>query len=158
VDVTFDQVTTEGTFTAEYFQPPVDELSAELFNSMNFILLSDPMQFWDVTFDGTFEGPVTMTLGYGDSDLLIPEQYITVFHQLPSGGWEALPVIERNLDDNWMTVTTTGFSLFALGALLAVPEPSTFVLTTPPCYRWALSAGDVDDGSRSERFDTQNPA
>lgn len=122
-DVTFDNVTTEGTFTAEYVPTAVADLTSEITNNVNFGLPGDPMQLWDVTFDGVFTGLVTLTFGYDDSILSLPEDQLSIFHQLPDNSFEKLPTLAHDLAANTITVQTSSFSSFVLGA---VPEPSTY--------------------------------
>ncbi|MDP6546234.1 MAG: leucine-rich repeat protein [Phycisphaerae bacterium] len=124
VDVVFDNVSSGGTFSAEFSEIAVGDLDQEAIDALTFLLPGDPFQSWAVSFDGTFDSLVTLTFGYDDSNLTMPEESLLILHH--SGGeWEMLPVIARDMDANTITVTTTGFSTFALGA---IPEPATLSL------------------------------
>ncbi len=126
VDLLFDAVATGGTVRGEYAPTPIADLSPEDLAAMGFLLPTDPLQLWSLEFDGDFSGDVQLTFCY-DDNLLVPgisEDMLYVYHQT-AGGWEQLPVVSRDLVGNTITVTTTSFSDFALGA---VPEPSSAAL------------------------------
>jgi len=125
IDFHFEEITAGGVLTGQYKPTPIDELSPGDIDAVNFLLPSDPLSIWAINFGGQFEGTVMLTFCYDDSNLLIPEAYLAIWHKLPSGVWEMLPVISHDMDANTLTVTTTSFSDFALGA---VPEPATLSL------------------------------
>ena len=101
---------------------PNQKYPAELVDTIDFFLPSDPLQIWAIDFDGEFEGIVTLTLGYDDAGLLVPEENLRIYHQLEDiPYWEILPVVSHDLLNNRITVTTTGFSDFVLGAVIPLP-------------------------------------
>ena len=129
LDAVFDDVTGGGSFTSEYIQVPQNDLDDLLggINSgaANFAIGYDPVQLWDINFDGEFSGPVEVTFGYDDTNLTLQqEQNISIWH-FEDNEWVSLPKIGIDTTANTVTVITTSFSPFVLSA---VPEPSTSVL------------------------------
>ena len=127
LDITFAD-TTGGTLTADPTLVPLSEVASILGGSaIEFVLIGDPLRLWDLDYTGSFTGPATVTFNYGDAtgpggD----ESTLAIYHYLEgSGTWELLPILARDLVANTITVQTTSFSPFALGA---VPEPGTALL------------------------------
>jgi hypothetical protein len=105
--------------TAEYVKAP----PAEVPDEFQFLLRpGNPLQLWDIEFDGTFGGTATLTFRYDDSMLLGPEHNLMVFHRKTAGGVEKLPILAHDLIGNTITVATSSFSLIALAV---IPEPSS---------------------------------
>ncbi len=135
IDYVFDAVLTEGVFKAEYFRTPIDELDTGLVGSASFVLPGDTLQYWDLAMRGVFEGQVVLTFTY-DENLLsaeIAEAELGIYHQFADGSFELLQVLDRDLDNNTITVSTGGFSNFVLGV---VPEPGSItclVLLSASC-------------------------
>ena len=133
VDVTFDNVTADGTFTAEFgqitepdFQAAMQQLAAGAGN-VNFALPTDPVSFWDISFDGTFTGSVELTFGYDDSNLLVPAETDLEIYHYDGSSWTALTKVGQDIVANTITVRVNSFSPFALG-VATIPEPSTLLL------------------------------
>ncbi|MDP6542920.1 MAG: PEP-CTERM sorting domain-containing protein [Phycisphaerae bacterium] len=125
IDFFFEEITVGGVLTVVYNPTPIDELTPEYIDTIDFFLPGDPLEIWDIDFDGEFDGIVTLTFAYDEANLIVPEEHLRIYHQLLDSSWEVLPVISRDLDNNTITVTTTSFSDFAVGA---VPEPATLSL------------------------------
>ncbi len=117
----FDQVTQGGTLTADYEPTPLDELTSEMVQSMDFILASDPLQMWHLEFDGEFDGTAAVTFCYDDTCLFpgYPEASLEIFHRNDANIWEMLPKLNQDLLANTITVEATDFSPMVIG----VPEP-----------------------------------
>ncbi len=130
IDYLFDRVESTGTLRAEYFRTAEADLDPDLAAAIDFALTGETAQLWDMGFDGSFTGPITLTFTY-DPALLGPdinEALLGIQHQLPDGSFVLLPVLDRDLDNNTITVSTDGFSSFVL---CVVPEPGTLILLLP---------------------------
>ncbi len=126
----FDQVDAAGTVRAEFFRRLFADLDPDLAAAIDFALTGETAQLWDMGFDGSFTGPITLSFTY-DPALLGPdinEALLGIQHQLPDGSFVLLPVLDRDLDNNTITVSTDGFSSFVL---CVVPEPGTLILLLP---------------------------
>lgn len=126
VEATFDSVSAGGQFTADHVNVDAGaDLTEFEFSSFNFQLAGDTVQLWDLSFDGTFDGNVILSLVY-DESLLAPEQdeaELAIYHYT-GGDWELLPTLAIDTFANIITVQTDGFSPFALGSTAAVPAPA----------------------------------
>ncbi|MCP4002893.1 MAG: hypothetical protein GY725_01730 [bacterium] len=129
VQATFDNVVTPGTFTAEACEVPADDVEdlSGPFCGLNpgaltFGLPTDPVLFWDLDFDGTFTGEITLTFGYGDAQLAsgFNTENFAIYHDEGGG----LVSIDTSIDSVAKTVTVQVSSLspFVLGkAAVGVP-------------------------------------
>jgi len=125
-EYTVPNVTGAGVIQADYKTSSWYDLTEAERQGSEFHMFSDPMQFWDITFDGTFEGTATLTFAYDDTTLGdILEEQLIVWHRTGPDSWEGLTKVSQDLDANTITVLTDSFSPFALGA---VPEPATMSL------------------------------
>lgn len=86
-----------------------------MIDETEFRLSGDPAQAWNVSFSGSFTGTVEITFSY-DPDLLTVHEYELLIYHNDQGVWTELPVVGRDSFANTITVTTTSFSLFVLGA------------------------------------------
>jgi formylglycine-generating enzyme required for sulfatase activity len=125
IDFQFSDVTVAGAVIGEFATVPVDELPSGFDDPSVFISGSDPAQMWSIEFSGEFEGPVELTLCYDDTNLVVDEELLIIQHYISGVGLEALPVLDRDLVNNTITITTDSFSNFALAE---VPEPATVAL------------------------------
>lgn len=73
IDYLFQEVAVEGILTADYIVTPLANVDPGLATTIDFLLLSDPTQFWDMNFTGEFNGTVQLTIAYDDSNLIFPE-------------------------------------------------------------------------------------
>lgn len=132
VEVSFDSVTQDGTFTSDAQVTEAGNLDVVLdvtvapeFEVTN----DDAVQLWELDFDGQFQNDAELVFGY-DELLLgdIPEEELAIYHFDESlQVWESLPVLERDTTRNWLRVRTRNFSPFVLG-VSAIPEPTSTVL------------------------------
>ncbi|MDB4766619.1 PEP-CTERM sorting domain-containing protein [bacterium] len=137
VEVSFDIVEEEGTFTSDAQMTDVEALAETIGVSVapDFELASEESaQHWELGFDGMFvnEGRpgAELVFGYDELSIDVAEEDLAIFHfDELSGQWEELEVIERDLVRNSLRVRTSSFSPFVLGAVTtAVPEPSSAVV------------------------------
>jgi hypothetical protein len=119
----FGSVDDAGVVTVEQTTPGA--LPPGTWDAVDFIVNTNPATVWSIDFDGTFSGSVDLTFTYDESGLLMAEEHLRMYHHTAGGYWEQLPIIDRDLDANTITVRTDSFSPFALGA---VPEPGTVTL------------------------------
>lgn len=129
VDVSFDSTDAAGEFSADYML--LDDADAIL-GDAEFKASGDPTQAWNISFTGSFSGSVEITFSYDPALLTVPEPQLRIYHNV-QGAWTELPFVSRNLLANTITVTTTSFSLFALGIDLnapAIPTVSEWNLIT----------------------------
>jgi len=115
VEATFAD-TTGGTLSVGFAPAPVDEDLADLLDapaSIDFQLPADPVLLWEIDYDGSFSGEVTLTFQYDEASLLIPETELRVEH-FENGSWVPLPKVAQDLVADTITVTTTSLSPFAL--------------------------------------------
>ena len=127
--VTFTEVGMPGTLSVEQIVVPADaELTNYELAPLTFRTAGNAMQVWQFEFDGTYYGPIALTLHYLDTLLSdgVDENSLDVFH-FENGEWRALPVVDRDSLNNTITVTTHSFSPFALG-MHPVPEPAGWLL------------------------------
>lgn len=118
-----------GTLSVEQIVVPADaELTNYELAPLTFRTAGNAMQVWQFEFDGTYYGPIALTLHYLDTLLSdgVDENSLDVFH-FENGEWRALPVVDRDSLNNTITVTTHSFSPFALG-MHPVPEPAGWLL------------------------------
>jgi hypothetical protein len=118
-DFTFGEVTEEGDFSIVYEPTLAVQLEDVIEDpvGVSFGLPTNPAQLWEVTFDGTFTGMLTLTFGYDDTNLGagVSETDLTIQHFV-GGQWVALTTIAQNTAANTITVETGSLSQFALGA------------------------------------------
>jgi probable HAF family extracellular repeat protein len=95
------------------------------FQPQDPIMPGDPCRYWELRFDGSFAGPLTLSFGYDDATWAAVEGALEVYH-FDGTAWAALPVLARDPLGNTITVQTTSLSPFLLG--VPVPEPSTGAL------------------------------
>ena len=158
VDVSFSNVTDAGFFNVEYNTPTLAELSTYLPPGaaplVDFGLPGDPLQVWDLDFDGTFAGLATVTFGYDDTILTIPETSLGMYHYDDDlDVWEYIStgfIIDTVA--NTITIDLDSFSPFMLGAapIAAVPEPSAASMAAVGLlglafWDWPSTAGDVNE-------------
>ena len=134
VEVSFEEVIDSGTFTSTADVTALDQLEEVLAVTVepNFeVANEDAVQAWDLNFDGEFANEAELIFGYDELLLDVPEDELAIYHfDEATGLWEILPILERNRERNWIRVRTTSFSPFVLGAVSAVPEPSSTSLLT----------------------------
>ena len=123
IDFEFSSIDGEGVLSVEPLN--LNDMTPEETAAINFVAPTNPITLWNIDFDGTFTGPVSLTFNYDESSLLIPEEQLRIFHRNILGEWEMLPVIEHDMDANKLTVQTDSFSPFAMGS---IPEPTTMSL------------------------------
>ena len=147
VDLTFSSIDAPGDFSADYM---VLEDGDIMIGEAEFLLPGDPAQAWNVTFTGEFSGTVEITFAYDPALLTVPEAELRVYHRV-GGVWTDLPVVSRDAAAHTITVTTTSFSLFALGVSLNGPCP----VAAPPAPEAVavarnryLSFADANPGTR----------
>jgi PEP-CTERM motif len=137
IDLSFADVTTAGDVTAQAIDttglslPAIEALSSVT----NFQLAgSATAQIWNVSFDGAFTGTATLTFNY--DPVLAGAGTLSILHFNETlGEWENLGGTVDTLNHT-ITVDTTSFSPFAL--VVAVPEPSSWVLGALACGSLAL--------------------
>lgn len=124
VDFSFEKVTEIGNFFAEYSIPDEFEIQTRIdegeFSAFTFAA-AGTVQLYEVEYDGTFDGDLTLVFGY-DASLLPPgfdPLDLRMYHYY-SGAWHDLagtvdPVAQT------ITITTDRLSPFAVGT---VPEPA----------------------------------
>lgn len=96
-------------------------------------LVGDVFSMMDLSLiDSTQTGTATLTFNYGTTEILnqltalgINEEELLVFRLIGAGNIEQLPSVSIDTAANTLTVTTTGFSGFAIGIN---PEPASFLL------------------------------
>lgn len=137
LDANFIQ-TSGGELTAEHLEIPVSELpawAAPLMDTAAFelVIVGDPMQIWEVGYDGTFTGCpsaslpdcVELTFHYDDQALAVPEADLQIFH-FEDGSWVPLEKTDQDLVANTITVVTASFSPFLLAATASPTSSLTF--------------------------------
>ncbi len=123
---TFPSITTPGTLLAT--AGPLAVLSQQIQNDFQtfpgYALVGAGTAAWTVAFDGQFTGSVTMKFGYDPALLagLDPSHLVMIRRDTTTGAMSVLPA--TLIGGNTIQVQSPGFSTF----VLAVPEPSTFVL------------------------------
>ncbi len=124
-DVMFDNVTADGMANVDYAAIQSWD-NPERFGiaGFDYTPVGSRPQIWDVEFDGTFDGEVTLTFCY-DELLLegISEEDLRIAHYA-DGQWELLTNLALDPAANTITVSADTLSPF----LLTVPEPTTFGL------------------------------
>ena len=127
VEATFENVTAGGLLIGDFAATHIADLTPELADSIDFLLLTDPLQMWEIDFTGAFSGQITLTFGYDDTNLLpgMAEEDLGIFHRLDNGTWELLDPVALDTVNNTVSVETASLSTFAIGA---VPEPAAMSL------------------------------
>lgn len=139
IDASFDNVTIPGNLTAEYTQTEThedwQEIMQEVFagnegspgaDVIDFRLSGFPVQHWDITFEGEFEGEAELTFAYDDTILTRPEETLEIRHYNEgTHRWERLETIFHDLEANTITVLTSSFSPLVLAS---VPEPTSLLI------------------------------
>lgn len=134
VDVVFDDATTEGTFSADFFQPTTQAelenlLGAEAAGLLDFQLATDPTQMWQLDFSGDFSDQVTLSFGYDDTGLSSKEEAHLRIRHFVDGIWTT-PSQQVFKSSNTIVLTVDSFSPFVLSSVVIIPEPSTLILAT----------------------------
>jgi hypothetical protein len=107
----FGEVETAGFLSASYLVDP----PANAPDEFDFLIRpGNPTQFWDIEFDGTFDGSVMIELKYDDSIIPGPEDRLKAFH-LSDGALTKLDILERNTVDNTIKVAVDSFSQITIG-------------------------------------------
>jgi hypothetical protein len=133
-----------GTMTCTYNVDPTNQMRLDMPGLPGDFQIAggDDGQWWDLGFDGTFNGPITLTFCYDDS-LLDPdsrENLLTLFHD-DGADWEELRVLGRDLVANTITVETWSLSPFVLGLAdepPVVPEPAGVGVVGVMIIAWKL--------------------
>lgn len=130
VDVVFSEVTTPGVFRENHFEP--DDVEPDFRERVAALgthtFAGVEPQVWDLSFDGTSTGPTTVSIGYDPEPLgtLSADDIVMLHHNQATGSIDVIDPIAVDGLAHILTFQTTGFSTFALGAI--VPEPSTQLL------------------------------
>ena len=137
VEVSFDVVEADGTFTSDAQTTEVEDLTDIIGIEVepDFEQASNDLaQHWELDFTGEFaneSGPgAELVFGYDELAIDVAEEDLAIFHfdeELQI--WEELDIIDHDLARNSIRVRTSSFSPFVLGATpTAVPEPSSAVV------------------------------
>lgn len=125
VDVSFADVSGAGTLSVNVVVLPIAEIG-ELqqslgFGDIAFTAISDPMFFWDLSFDGSFSAPISLTFGYDEADIVpgLDEFDLAVYH-FEGGSWQMLGGMIDEVG-NTITVDSPSLSPFVLGRHPAAP-------------------------------------
>ena len=121
VDFDFADVSASGTVDSIYSATDRESLTATITDNVG-VFGSDPVQYWNLEFDGTFTDSIDLTFGYDDANLLFPEDELDVVRHTGSSV-SSLTKVGQDVAANTITVRSTSLSNFIL-----VPEPSTLVL------------------------------
>jgi hypothetical protein len=150
IDYEFENVESEGTCFSDFARPDQDELAVRIaqgeFSAFTFQPPSQPAQIWEVSFNGSFTGPVNVSFGY-DASLLpagFDESGLAIYHHT-GGSWVKLPGTVNPLTHS-INVSTTTLGSFALG----VDAITTFTIaagTAPANSGLITGAGDYAQGS-----------
>ncbi len=128
VDVAFDDVTTTGDFNSAYLLPADIEELEDLIGATPVGLIgfpqTDPMQIWELDFDGEFSGTATVQLGYDPTGMTLADEQALYVEHFHDGAWSRPAGQTVDTDLNVLTVPLDDFSPLAL----AVPEPSSMIL------------------------------
>ena len=117
------QWTAGGCMKSDYYCKHPDELQALPPIAGAFGLAGeDQAQYWLASYDGNYDGDITLTFSYDDSLLGEDEdeRLLAVWHYNGSE-WEELPTLDRDRDADLLTVLADGFSPFVLGYLSRLP-------------------------------------
>lgn len=133
VNFKFDQVTTPGSFFAEYSTCDENELDYRASHGefeMPEFYIPGTAQLFELDFDGEFDGAITLTFSYdptllGSND---DESLLKVFH-FSDGRWQDMGGVVDTLNHT-ITIETESLSPFVIGASgpLSVPEPGTLAV------------------------------
>jgi hypothetical protein len=121
LEVTLD-ATEGGSLTTDYDPLTQQELNEKVTSGeavpLDFAVPGDTVQFWEIDFEGAFQGLAQLVLRY-DEALLGPiqESLLSVYH-FHDGVWQRL-LGTVNTDDHTITVNVDVFSPFVLGRLPA---------------------------------------
>lgn len=126
-------VSTTGDLSAAYVTVPLaDAIDGDNDPPPGFGISTDPAQFWDINFTGTFSS-MEMTLGYDDTNFICTdgtcgggfpfcntasdcEAGQVIYHYTgAAGGWDVIVPDDINTSLNTVTFTTTSLSLFTMG-------------------------------------------
>ncbi|MFP8879251.1 MAG: hypothetical protein VCE43_07175, partial [Myxococcota bacterium] len=129
-DFEFDD-TVGGALTAVFqsIGAELAEVEVEDPAGVNFALASDPLQLWQIDYDGGFTGDLILTFGYDESALLVPEPDLAILHYEGSA-WVELPKLAQDLDADTVTVSTTSLSSFLLAGAPALSQANWDVVGT----------------------------
>lgn len=127
VDYSFETIDGSGTFYAEYEVEDADGIQELIalgeFGPITFQIPGSQLQLFELEYEGSFEGMVTLTFGYDPA--LLPESFdplnLRMFHWNGTT-WDNLGGTVDPFNHT-ITVSTNGFSPYAVGA---VPEPGTW--------------------------------
>jgi len=128
VEITFDD-TSGGTFIAELTSSAISNLGDVIesigeFSHLGFVTITEPVLFWDLVYDGSMPGTMTLVFGYDENSIVssFEESDLAIFHY-EGGEWSEL---NGSIDEvgNTLTVSVDSFSYFALGASSTQQVPS----------------------------------
>jgi len=128
ITATFDEVTTAGNLSGDFSEVAASEIASVLdavetgASNINFNLATDPVQLWEIDFNGEFVNLVELTFGYDDSALLLGqiEDSLQV-HHFVDGQWEVAQKTDQDLTANTITILTDSLSPFMLGGIVTTP-------------------------------------
>lgn len=131
VDYLFNGTHGAGQFFLHFEREDAEGLAALVnageFGPLSFSLPGDRLPLWELEYDGSFSGLLTLTFGF-DPTLLPPgvdASQLRIYHW-SNGAWVDLGG-RFDLATGTITVSTDSLSPFALG-VAAVPEPGTLLL------------------------------
>ncbi|MBI5395066.1 MAG: PEP-CTERM sorting domain-containing protein [Verrucomicrobia bacterium] len=125
MQATFDAVTQDGRFSADFFRPDTTadlalRIGDDAAGAVDFSLASLDYQVWQLEFSGVFTGNADLVFHYDDTNLLVDESALQIRHFV-NGQWE-IPGQTLDTVNNTITLAANSFSPFVLSA---VPEPGT---------------------------------
>lgn len=132
VDYMFEDTHSGGqffvSFSAEDLKGIQEQIAAGEFGKPTFDVPGGTLQVFEIEFEGSFSGLVTLTVGYDAS--LLPAEFdpsrLHVYHW-KNGSWIDLGGVV-DVVNHTITFATDSFSPFALGVAADVPEPSALAL------------------------------
>lgn len=151
LDYEFDDVDSSGSCFASFSRADDAEIEIRVnqgeFDTFTFSTPGKPAQLWEVEFDGSYTGLVSLTFGYDDT--LLPggfDEDSLVIHHFTGGAWQKLDgVVDTALHK--ITVHTAGFGAFALGVDGAVAVHTIQTSASPPHGGTTGGGGSFPAGS-----------
>jgi hypothetical protein len=132
VDYMFEDTHSSGKFFVSYSAEDLkgiqEQVAAGEFGAPTFDVPGGTLQVFEIEFEGSFSGLVTLTVGY-DTSLLPPEldpARLHVYHW-KNGSWIDLGGVV-DVVNHTITFATDSFSPFAIGVAPGVPEPGALAM------------------------------
>ncbi|MBC7784128.1 MAG: hypothetical protein H7144_09830 [Burkholderiales bacterium] len=131
LNASFDNVTSAGVFSADFFRPDDTEelairIGAQAAATANFDIESAGSQVWTLEFSGDFANDVDLVFHY-DPDGLTPSAEAELLIQHFENGQWFTPLQTLNMTANTITLSANSFSPFVLSAG-PLPEPGSAMI------------------------------